>query len=99
MINKIRALHPEPTSPPVDYDPSATRVNQENRIKLMLAVAKEHQRDKEEAQGRGGGRRSGPGIGAHRAAPPGRTTLDNFFWSPNKGMREDVSAWHNGKSF
>ena len=26
---------------PIDYDPSATRVNQENRIKLMLAVAKE----------------------------------------------------------
>ena len=27
---------------PIDYDPSATRVNQENRIKLMLAVAKEN---------------------------------------------------------
>ena len=27
--------------PPWCYDPSATRVNQENRIKLMLAVAKE----------------------------------------------------------
>ena len=26
---------------PIDYDPSATKVNQENRIKLMLAVAKE----------------------------------------------------------
>ena len=25
----------------IDYDPSATRVNQENRIKLMLAVARE----------------------------------------------------------
>ena len=25
----------------IDYDPGATRVNQENRIKLMLAVAKE----------------------------------------------------------
>ena len=32
---------PSPTSPPIDYDPSATKVNQENRIKLMLAVAKE----------------------------------------------------------
>ena len=41
MINKIRALHPEANITPVDYDPSATRVNQENRIKLMLAVAKE----------------------------------------------------------
>ena len=26
---------------PIDYDPGATRVNQENRIKLMLAVAAE----------------------------------------------------------
>ena len=25
----------------MDYDPSATRINQENRIKLMLAVARE----------------------------------------------------------
>ena len=25
----------------IDYDASATRVNQENRIKLMLAVARE----------------------------------------------------------
>ena len=41
MINKIRALHPDANITPVDYDPSATRVNQENRIKLMLAVAKE----------------------------------------------------------
>ena len=42
MINKIRVLHPEANITPVDYDPSATRVNQENRIKLMLAVAKEN---------------------------------------------------------
>ena len=41
MINKIRALHPDANITPVDYDPSATRVNQENRIKLMLAVARE----------------------------------------------------------
>ena len=27
---------------PIDYDPSATRVNQENRLKLMLAVAREN---------------------------------------------------------
>ncbi|MCI8910424.1 MAG: 2-hydroxyglutaryl-CoA dehydratase [Oscillibacter sp.] len=41
MINKIRELHPEANITPIDYDPSATRVNQENRIKLMLAVARE----------------------------------------------------------
>ena len=27
---------------PIDYDPSATKVNQENRLKLMLAVAREN---------------------------------------------------------
>ena len=41
MINKLRELYPEANITPIDYDPSATRVNQENRIKLMLAVARE----------------------------------------------------------
>lgn len=41
MVNKIRALYPSANITPIDYDPSATRVNQENRIKLMLAVARE----------------------------------------------------------
>lgn len=41
MIAKIRAVYPETNITPIDYDPSATRVNQENRIKLMIAVAKE----------------------------------------------------------
>ena len=42
MINQIRARYPEANITPIDYDPGATRVNQENRIKLMLAVAKEN---------------------------------------------------------
>ena len=42
MINKIRALYPSANITPIDYDPSATKVNQENRIKLMLAVAREN---------------------------------------------------------
>ena len=41
MINKIRELYPQANITPIDYDPSATRVNQENRIKLMLSVARE----------------------------------------------------------
>ena len=41
MVSRIRALYPQANITPIDYDPSATRVNQENRIKLMLAVAKE----------------------------------------------------------
>lgn len=41
MINQIRFLHPNANITPIDYDPGATKVNQENRIKLMLAVAQE----------------------------------------------------------
>lgn len=41
MIRKIREKYPQSNIVPIDYDPGATRVNQENRIKLMLAVARE----------------------------------------------------------
>ena len=47
MINKIRELYPQANITPIDYDPSATRVNQENRIKLMLAVARERLMEKD----------------------------------------------------
>ncbi|GHU87828.1 2-hydroxyglutaryl-CoA dehydratase [Clostridia bacterium] len=40
MIRAIRKRHPEANILSVDYDPGATRVNQENRIKLMLSAAK-----------------------------------------------------------
>ncbi len=38
----VKSLYPSANIVPVDYDPSATRVNQENRIKLMLATAREN---------------------------------------------------------
>ena len=41
MIRKIKGIMPSANIVPIDYDPGATKVNQENRIKLMLAVAKE----------------------------------------------------------
>lgn len=41
MIRKLRRVYPKANIVPIDYDPGATRVNQENRIKLMLAVAAE----------------------------------------------------------
>lgn len=41
MIRKLREKYPHSNIVPIDYDPGATAVNQENRIKLMLAVAKE----------------------------------------------------------
>jgi predicted nucleotide-binding protein (sugar kinase/HSP70/actin superfamily) len=42
MIRKLKNLHPDSNIVPIDYDPGATKVNQENRIKLMIAVAKEN---------------------------------------------------------
>lgn len=42
MIRKLKELYPESNIVPIDYDPGATKVNQENRIKLMLAIAKEN---------------------------------------------------------
>ncbi len=41
MIRNIKEIDDRANIVPIDYDPSATRVNQENRIKLMLAVARE----------------------------------------------------------
>ena len=52
MINKIRELYPQANITPIDYDPGATRVNQENRIKLMLAVARERLQETNAAHGK-----------------------------------------------
>ncbi len=40
-VRVIKGKYPSANIVPVDYDPSATKVNQENRIKLMLATARE----------------------------------------------------------
>ena len=37
----VKDLHENVNIVPIDYDPSATKVNQENRLKLMLATARE----------------------------------------------------------
>ena len=41
MVRIIREYYPDSNIVAVDYDPGATKVNQENRIKLMLSVARE----------------------------------------------------------
>ena len=40
MVNKIKELVEDANILPIDYDASASKVNQENRIKLMLATAR-----------------------------------------------------------
>lgn len=40
MMRKIKDRYPDANIIPVDYDPSATAINQENRLKMMLSNAK-----------------------------------------------------------
>ena len=42
VIKRIRASYPEANIAAIDYDPSASEVNQLNRIKLILSVAKQN---------------------------------------------------------
>ncbi len=48
MIRSISERAKDTNIVPIDYDPSSTSVNQENRIKLMLSIAKENA-DKEQS--------------------------------------------------
>lgn len=47
MQRVIKKAYPEANIVAIDYDPGATQVNQENRIKLMLSQAKEKQKEGE----------------------------------------------------
>lgn len=46
MARTIKNAYPNANIVAIDYDPGATRVNQENRIKLMLANARMEQENK-----------------------------------------------------
>ena len=50
MIRRIKAVDSRANIVAIDYDPGAPRVNQENRIKLMLAVARENLENKVKAE-------------------------------------------------
>ena len=41
MTRKVKAEYPDANIVAIDYDPGATKVNQENRLKLMIANIKE----------------------------------------------------------
>ncbi len=49
-IRKIKEVMPNANIVTIDYDPGAPKVNQENRIKLMLAVGKEELQKKLEQE-------------------------------------------------
>ena len=42
VMKKIKQTYPFANIVAIDYDPSATKVNQDNRIKLMLSIAREN---------------------------------------------------------
>lgn len=48
MMKKIKQKYPKSNVVAIDYDPSASKVNQENRIRLMLANAKLSEKFKKE---------------------------------------------------
>lgn len=56
-IRKIKEIMPNANIVTIDYDPGAPKVNQENRIKLMLAVGKE-ELEKKLAQQQNGGEKA-----------------------------------------
>ena len=50
VIKTIRDKYPEANISPVDYDPGASEANQTNRIKLLMAVAKDNMQYKNKAK-------------------------------------------------
>ena len=50
MMKIVREKHPGVNLVAIDYDPGASRINQENRLKLMLANANRTLREEKEQQ-------------------------------------------------
>ena len=50
VIKTIREKYPEANISPVDYDPGASEANQANRIKLLMTVAKDNLKAKENSK-------------------------------------------------
>ena len=53
MMRLLKEKNPAANIVAIDYDPGATKVNQENRIKLMLAAAKRNEQSQTEQQDTG----------------------------------------------
>ena len=52
MIRPLKDDYPDSNIVAIDYDPSATAINQENRIKLMLANARQRMKQGQHAAAR-----------------------------------------------
>ncbi len=49
MVRRLKDDYPDSNIVAIDYDPGATKINQENRIKLMLANAKRRAAEEKKA--------------------------------------------------
>ena len=72
VIKELRRRHPESNIVAVDYDPGASEVNQLNRIKLMISVAKENMR-------------AGKGFKMERIKPLEMDAVDSKFRPSHEG--------------
>ena len=72
VIKRLREMHPESNIVAVDYDPGASEVNQLNRIKLMISVAKENFRRARAAAAEMGG--AADNVAAFRLENPEDST-------------------------
>ncbi len=70
VIKELRRRYPESNIVAVDYDPGASEVNQLNRIKLMISVAKANLAEKE-AEAKAARDRFVDADGSHRRAEDG----------------------------
>ena len=71
VIKRLREMHPESNIVAVDYDPGASEVNQLNRIKLMISVAKENFRNaRAKAAEQGGSADNVPGFRLENPVDP-----------------------------
>ena len=71
VIKRLRQMHPESNIVAVDYDPGASEVNQLNRIKLMISVAKENFRQaRAKAAEMGGAAENVPAFKLENPADP-----------------------------
>ena len=66
VLKELKRRYPDANIAAVDYDPGASEVNQINRIKLMMAVAKQTHAERGAARP---ARTSGPQAGALEGAP------------------------------
>ena len=75
VIKRLREMHPESNIVAVDYDPGASEVNQLNRIKLMISVAKENFKGARTSAAEAGGDATGYDEGS---LPLSRMQLDRI---------------------